>query len=215
LSTLVELYKEDIDSFEAYLKGINKSYNNANPPIRISPLIMGRLIGILFVYVVSVEILHHIPDPINITLQMSQDCGNNDRRYKSFKTSDNEDDDVKLPKLNRHKNWITFHDQLENKLSGMSGSKYLTLSYVIDKTPRIATTIRAPKIEVPTTDVSDLTTFKSYAVRFGPTYKRDNAMVWSVVKTALLSTQPYNIINACDSRSDGCKAYEMLRSFYE
>ena len=108
---------------------------------------------------------------------MAQDYGNHYKRYKSFKSSDNDDDDVKLPKLDGHKNWITFCDQLENKLGGMSGSKYLTLSYVINKTPRIATTIRSPKVEVPTIDVSDLTNFKSYAVHFGPTYKRDNMQV--------------------------------------
>ena len=215
LSTLVELYKEDIDSFEAYLKGINKAYNNANPPIRISPLIMGRLIGVLFVFAVSVEILHHVPDPINITLQMAQDYGNHYRRYKSFKSSENDDDDVKLPKLDGHKNWITFRDQLENKLSRMNGSKYLTLSYVIDKTPRAVTTVTAPKVEVPTVDVSDLTNLKSYTVHFGPTFKRDNAMVWSVIKTALLSTQPYNIIDTCDRMKDGRKAFEMLKSYYE
>ena len=215
LSTLVELYKEDVDSFEVYLKGINKTYSNTNPPIRISPLVIGRLIGVLFVYAVSVEILHHIPDPINITLQMAQDYGNHYKRYKSYKSSDNDDDEVKLPKLDGHKNWITFRDQFENKLSGIHGSKYLTLSYVIDRTERRVTSIRSPRIEVPTVDVSDLSNLKPFAVHFGPTYKRDNAMVWSVIKTALLSTQPYNIIDTCDNTKDGRKAFEMLRSYYK
>jgi hypothetical protein len=205
LSTLVELYKQDIDSFETYLKGINKTYHNTNPHIRILPLIMGRLVGILFVYAVSVDILHHIHDPINITQQMSQDYGTNYRRYRSFKSSDTDDNDVKLPKLDGHKNWIMFQDQMENKLSQMDGSKYLSLSYVIDRTPRIATSMRSMMVEVPTIDMSDLSIFKSYAVHFGPTFKRDNALVWSVIETALLSTQPYNIIDTCDSSKNGRK----------
>ena len=215
ISTLVDLYKEDVDAFETYLKTINKTYSNANPPIRVSPLVMGRLIGLLFVYVVSTEILHSVPDPINITQRMAQDYGNHYRRFKGYKSNLNDDEEVKLPKLDGHKNWITFRDQMENKLSQLDGSKYLNLSYVIDMSTRAVTNARSPMIEVPSVDVSDLSAFKSVAVHFGPTYKRDNAMVWSTIKTTLLSTQPYNIIDVCDRTKDGRRAWSMLKSYYE
>ena len=215
ISTLVDLYKEDVDSFETYLKSINKTYNNANPPVRVSPLVMGRLIGLLFVYVVSTEILHSIPDPINVTQRMAQDYGNHYRRYKAYKSNSNDEDEVKLPKLDGHKNWITFRDQMENKLSQLDGSKYLNLSYVIDMTPRPVTSPRSPFTEVPSVDISDLSVFKTVAVHFGPSYKRDNAMVWATLKTTLLSTQPYNIIDVCDRTKDDRKAWSMLKRYYE
>ena len=215
ISTLVDLYKEDVDAFETYLKTINKTYNNANPPVRVSPLVMGRLIGLLFVYVVSTEILHSIPDPINVTQRMAQDYGNHYKRYKGYKSNSNDDEDVKIPKLDGHKNWITFRDQMENKLSQIDGSKYLNLSYVIDMTPRPVTNARSPLTEVPSVDISDLSVFRSIAVHFGPTFKRDNALVWSTLKTTLLSTQPYNIIDVCDRTKDGRKAWSLLKRYYE
>jgi hypothetical protein len=215
ISTLVDLYKEDIDRFEAYLKGINKTYATANPPVRISPLIIGRLIGILFIYAVSTEVLHNIPDPINITQRMSQQYGNNYRQFKSAKSSDNEDNDIKLPKLEGYKNWIAFRDQVENKLSLIMGSKYLSLSYVIDQTVRRVTSARAAMAEVGSIDVSDLSVFKTYTVHFGPTFKQDNATVWSKLKTALLTSQLYNLIDTCDASNNGRKACSMLKSYYE
>jgi hypothetical protein len=215
LSTLVDLYKEDIDGFEAYLKGINKTCANVNPPVRISPLIIGRLIGILFVYTVSTGFLNLIPDPINITQRMAQDYGNNYRQFKALKSADNDDDNIKLPKLEGHKNWITFRDQFENKLSQTMGMKYLSLLYVIDPTERVTTSVRNARVEVASVDVSDLNIFTSYAVHFGSIFKRDNATVWSILKTSLSSTQPYNLIDTCDSTSDDRKAWKMLKNYYE
>jgi hypothetical protein len=43
-------------------------------------------------------------------------------------------------------------------------------------------------IEVPIVSVNDLSTLKSYAVYFGSTYKTDNTMAWTMIKSALPST---------------------------
>jgi hypothetical protein len=215
ISTLVDLYKEDIDGLEAYLKGINKTYTTANPPVRISPLKIGRLIGVLFVYAVSTEVLQNVLDSINIKQRMAQQYRNNYRRFKSAKSSDNEDNDIKLPKLEGHKNWIAFRDQVENKLSLIMGSKYLSLSYMIDQTVRRVTSAGAAMTDIGSIDVSDLSVFKTYEVDFGPTFNRDNATVWSILKTALLTSQQYNLIDTCDASNNGCKALSMLKSYYE
>lgn len=85
MAILVDLYQEDIDSFETYLKNIKKTYANVAMPIRISPQVMGRLVGRLFAYSVATEILHYIPDTSNVTQRIAQDYGNQYRQFKSSK----------------------------------------------------------------------------------------------------------------------------------
>jgi hypothetical protein len=79
---------------------------------------------------------------------MAQDYDNNYRKFKALKSTDNDDDDIKLPKLEGHKNWITFRDQFENKLSQTMAMKYLSLLYVIDPTERVTTSVRNARVEV-------------------------------------------------------------------
>jgi hypothetical protein len=215
MSILVNIYQEDIDGFEVYFKNINKSYVNANRPIRVSPLIIDRLMGVLFTFSVATEIVYNIPDFINVTMGMAQSFGRDYRWFKNSKSNEKDDDDLKLPQLEGHKNWIMFRDQFENKLSQTMGCKYSSLSYVIDTTPRPATSQRNPMSEVPYVSVTDLTILKSYAVHFGSSFKRDNNTVWSMIKSALLTTQPYNKVNICDNIKDGRRAWRMLKSHYE
>lgn len=103
MSILVNLYQEDINRFEVYLKNINKSYANANPPIRVSPLVIDRLMGVLFAFSVATEIVHNIPNLINVTMGMAQGFGRDYRRFKNSKTNEKDDNDLKLPKLEGQK----------------------------------------------------------------------------------------------------------------
>jgi hypothetical protein len=114
------------------LKGINKSNANAVPPVRVSPLIIDRLMGVLFAFTIATEKVHNIPDIINVTRLMAQGYGSDYRRSKNMKSNDKDDEDLKVVKLEGHKNWINLRDQFENKLSQTMGSKYSSLSYVID-----------------------------------------------------------------------------------
>ena len=215
LQVLVSVYHDDLDSFQAYLKGLNKIYVNRNPPIRLSPRVIARLMGILYYYAVATSLLHYLPDPMGITINLAETAGGWYRRNKNTKSSSDDDDESDVPKLEGHKNWITFRDKFLHKLSHTSADKYLPLSYVIDETVRGATRATSPWILVPSVDLSDLTIFKGYAVHFGNQYKKDNATVWRMLKSLLLSTQPYNIIDSCDVTKNGRKAWQMLKSYFE
>ena len=216
LQTLVSVYRDDTDAFQSYLKNINKVYANRNPPIRLSPLVISRLMGVLYYYTVSTSLLHYLPDPLQVSVDITEAAGGWYRRHKYSKSVSEEiDDDNDVPKLDGHKNWITFRDKFLNKLMNTQADRYLPLAYVLDESVRVPTRLTSPWILVPTVDLSDLTVFKSYAVHFGPQYKRDNATVWRLLKSILLSTQPYNLVDSCDSTQDGRKAWKLLKSYYE
>lgn len=74
---------------------------------------INRLVGVLFAFSVATEIVHNIPDIMNITMGIAQGYGSDYRHYKNAKLSDKDDDDIKLPKLEGHKNWIAFRDHFE------------------------------------------------------------------------------------------------------
>jgi hypothetical protein len=46
LQVVVGIYQDDVDSFQSYLKGINKTYINRNPPVRFIPRVISRLTGV-------------------------------------------------------------------------------------------------------------------------------------------------------------------------
>ena len=189
LQILVSVSRDDTDAFQSYLKNINKVYATKDPPIRLSPLTISRLMGVLHYYTVAADPLHYLPDPMQLNVGIAEASDGWYRRYKYLKsTSEEIDDDYDVPKLDGHKNWITFRDKFLNKLMYTQADKYLPLAYLVDETPRVPTRSTSPWILVPTVDLSDLTVFKTYAVHFGPQYKRDNATVWRMLKSILLST---------------------------
>ena len=178
LQTLVSVYRDDAEALQSYLKNINKVYANRVPPIRLSPLVISRIMGVLYYYTVSTSLLHYLPDPMQVTVDISEAAGGWYRRYKYSKSVSEEIDyENDVPKLEGHKNWITFRDKFQNKLMNTQADKYLPLAYVLDESIRVPTRTSSPWILVPTVDLSDLTVFKSYAVHFGPQFKRDNCTV--------------------------------------
>jgi hypothetical protein len=64
LQVLVKFHQDDVDSFQSYLKGVNKTYAVRQPPIRLNPRVISRLMGVLHYYTVATNLLHHSPDPM-------------------------------------------------------------------------------------------------------------------------------------------------------
>ena len=75
MKQLVLNYSTDVDSFSSYLKSVNKTFGGAraNSAIRFSPIVMKRLIAILFHFVQAVECMYCVPDLDNIDVHLCSD----------------------------------------------------------------------------------------------------------------------------------------------
>jgi hypothetical protein len=71
LQKLVKVYQDDVDSLQSYLKGVNKTYAARQPPIRLNPRVNSRLMGVLHYYTVATNLFHHLPDPMQLTVDLA------------------------------------------------------------------------------------------------------------------------------------------------
>ncbi len=108
MEVLVANYSSNIDSFESYLKGINKTYGNvaANESIRFSPIIMRRLVAILFHFVQAVGCIHCVPNIDNVDIDACSDFIHAYDAYLKRKQADGDEEVlIDLPELKGHTNW--------------------------------------------------------------------------------------------------------------
>ena len=217
MKSLVDTYHNDMDGFQSYLKGVNKTYGaRSTRPIRFSPIVMKRLIAILFHFTQAVRCFHSIPDTVNIN---EESCGALIAVYEahtSRKDLDGDEDGIiELPELKGHSNWTAYRDKFESNLANMVGARYTPLSYVIDGTERPRITRATPLFEVETIDMGDIELIKTNTTHHGPQFKEDNSKVWMLLKKSLLGYQPYHHIDEYERGRDGRGAWFSLKAYYE
>ena len=218
MELLVINYSSDIDSFESYLKGINKTFGNAarNTAIRFSPIIIRRLVAILFHYVQAVGCMHCVPNLENIDINACSDLIQAYDAYQKRKSSDGDDDAIiELPELKGHSNWITYRDKFLSNLTNTIGSRNIPLLYVVDETQRPRVTQATPLFEAELINLNDDDFFASNTTHSGPSYSEDNGKVWMLLKKSLLGHQPYHHIDEYEQARNGRGAWLALKSYYE
>ena len=93
IKALVDTYHNDLDGFTSYLKGINKTYGaRSTCPIRFRPIIMKRLVAILFHFIQAVRCFHLILNTANIDADTCSVLIAVHEAHTSWKDSDGDDD---------------------------------------------------------------------------------------------------------------------------
>ena len=216
MEVIVQQYKHDIGSFEAYLKSINKSMNNPPNPVRFPPIMMDRLLSVSHHFVQAVSCFHTMPDIDLIDRETSLSLIDPYRVYKRFETTDvDEEVLITLLELKGHENWITYRDKFLSNLGNIVGSNGTPISYVVDKTPRIAKRGNQPFTETRNINLYSWETYTQKMIHFGPHFKKDNHKVWQILKKSLLGSQPYHHIDHCARQENGQRAWNALRAYYE
>ena len=217
MKSLVDTYHNDMDGFQSYLKGVNKTYGaRSTRPIRFSPIVMKRLVATLFFFTQAVRCFHSVPDTESID---EESCGALIAVYEAHTSradfDGDEDGIIELPELKGHSNWTAYRDKFESNLANMVGARYTPLSYVIDGTERPRITRTTPLFEVETIDMGDIDLIKSNTTHHGPQFKEDNSKVWMLLKKSLLGHQPYHHIDEYERNRDGRGAWLSLKAYYE
>ena len=216
MEVLVTQYKDDIKGFHSYLKATNKNLTNTNPQVRFSPVVVDRILAVVYHYVQSVTCFHTVPDIDLINRDEAMSMIDPYRMYRQFKENEvDEDILIDLPDLKGHENWITFRDKFLSNLINTPGSNGTPLLYIVDQTDRPTTRPNQALIEVNRQSLDSWEFYHENMVHFGAHYKRDNAKVWQLLKKSLLGTQPYHHIDHCARAENGRRAWESLRSYYE
>lgn len=216
MSEIINLHKDDIDGFERYLIGLNKTFAaSRNDALRIyfTPVTISRLVGVVHYFNCAINNFHQIPDLLMVDEDDATIYANH---YRSLvKAAEDDPELISLPQLTGSSNWIDFRDKFIMRLSNVKGCRNTTLHYVIDSTPRAASRATSNKAEVNTIDIMNDSIFHTTTTHFGRAYKVDNKAVWDTLKSNLLGRPPYNHVSRYDTSSDGRSAWETLRSFYE
>ncbi len=110
---------------------------------------------------------------------------------------------------------MDFRDKFTTKLSATIGMRDIPLDYVIDDTPRQVTRANATMNEVETLDLDDNNVFRTLTVHFGAAFKKDNQVVWLLLKKYLLGLPSYNHISRFDATKNGKGAWKTLKDFFE
>ena len=65
MNIICEEFKDDIASFEEYLKSLNKTFGSAGEGLRIyySPVVINRLVGLMYYFNIAVQHMYMIPKP--------------------------------------------------------------------------------------------------------------------------------------------------------
>ena len=110
---ICEEFKDDVESFKEYLKGLNKTYGSAGEGLSILfSIVINRLVGLLYYFNIAVQHMHVVPKLSIIQAMQATVWG---RLYQdSIKTKETDigQDDVKIPQFKGHSNWIEFKQKL-------------------------------------------------------------------------------------------------------
>ena len=218
MELLVTNYSSNIDSFLTYLKGINKTFGGTGraTAIRFSPIVMKRLVSILFHYIQAVGCIHCIPNLDNMDINACPDLIIAYEAYEKRKELDGNDEAIiQLPDLKGHSNWTTYRDKFLSNLSHIVGSRGIPLSYVVDETDRPRVTRATPLFEVELINLANDDFFVTNTTHVGPLYADDNSKVWMLIKKSLLGHQPYHHIDEYEATRNGRGAWLALKAYYE
>ena len=216
---LVEQYEHDIESFRSYLKNLNRTFGaSTNPQQRVyfPPPVMSRMIGSLYYGIITYCSCHILPDFELLTPEFAMECY---KFYEDLKNEDNPESEkqieLDIPDFKGASNWRSFRDMVKMRLAMMKGKGGFQIDYIIDNTERHAKRVNAARFLVDIAPITDDGYINSHAVHFGRKYKEDNKRVWNVLKSLLHETNAYDHILDCDKTSNGRKAWQVLKMFYE
>ena len=218
MEQLVTNYSNDVDSFNTYLKAINKTFGNGtrNTTVRFSPIVTKRLVSILFHFVQAIGCMHCIPNMDNVDINACSDFIQAYDAYQKRKNKVGDDDSlIELPDLKGHSNWTTYRDKFVSNLANINGARNIPLSYVVNEAARPRVIRSTPLFEVELIDLSDLEFYAASTIHNGPQFVEDNAKVWMLLKKSLLGTQPYHHVDEYEQGNDGRGAWLALKAYYE
>ena len=218
VQALVNMYQHNVKGFRTYLEGLNKTFATASTVanrVYYTPVIISKLMGVLFYFGHCVETLHVMPDVLSVDDAFIIE---NYEHWKSLsKELDTDDDteDITIPQLKGHENWVQWRDTFMASLGNIIGGRGIPIDYVIDMTLRDATRGNATRTDYLVINLEDEGLFLTQSVHFGPMYKLDNAKVWKLLKSSLLNTPPYNNISNYNNTKDGRAAWKSLLAAYQ
>jgi hypothetical protein len=101
------------------------------------------------------------------------------------------------------------------KLAVTIGMRAMPLDYVIDDTQHEVTRPNTALLKVNTLDIDDNNIFHTLTVHFGAAFKKDNQVVWLLLKKYLLGLLSYNHISHFDTSKNGKNVWKTLKDFFE
>ena len=219
IQALIRQYEQDIEAFRTYLKNLNRTFGAstvARNRVYFSPPVMSKLVGALYYGTITYHSCHILPDFDLLTPEFAMECF---KFYESLKNEDNPESEkqieIEIPDFNGASNWRTFRELVKMRLSLIKGKIGFPIDYVIDTNDRAAKRVNAAHALIDTVPITDDDFLKSNVVHFGKPYKEDNKRVWNVLKSLLYQTSAYDVIVDCDKSSNGRKAWQTLKRFYE
>lgn len=218
IESLVDHFNDDIEGFKKHLATSNKTWMNHNTPRMrafFTPVIVSRLIGVLYYFHTAVHLFHCIPDLNLVDATTASNYGRSYLQHSAAKENDGDIDKIELSSLNEAKDWTPFREKFSQLLDLTLGAHKLPIRYVIDETNRTHLRAYAARSEVNTIDLEDEHMFVSTTVHFGAGFKNDNKLVWNLLANALLDKPAYNHISGFSSTKNGRGAWLALRTFYE
>ena len=218
VGALVETYGYDVKSFKVYLESLNKTFATAGAiadRVYFTPPIIMKLCGALFYFNHCVYTLHAIPDVMEADGDFLLENYEHYSAITKEKDDDEDDSEVRIPKLKGHENWIQWRDAFMADLANTVGMRGISIDYVVNTEPRDTTHGNAARTEFIAVNLEDEGLFLAQAVHFGPTYKSDNSKVWRKLKTALINSPPYNTISGFNDARNGRGAWEALLLAYQ
>ena len=215
IETLVNHYANDISGFKKHLIRNNKTWMNhstARMASFFTPIVMDRLVGILYYYQHSVKLLHTIPDPLMVTEAMADEYST---QYKeSIVENEDNDEEIDIPTLSEAKHWSSFKESFLMSLNLTKGARGIPIDYVVDNTVRPFLRANMNMGEEDIVNINE-DSLKTRTVHFGDGYKADNKNVWNKLKTALLDKPGYNHISQFNPSRNGRSAWISLLTYYE
>jgi hypothetical protein len=218
MESLVEHFNDDIDAFKKHLTNSNKTWlNHTLTRMRsfYTPVLINKLLGVLYYYHTAVHLFHNIPDLNLIDDATAATYGRTYNQNSIEKDNDGDIDKIELPQLNEAKDWTPFKEKFNQLLDLTIGAHKIPIRYVIDSTVRPHLRANATRSEVDTIDMEDEDLFTTNTVHFGAAYKNDNKLVWNLLANALLAKPGYNHISSFNTSKNGRAAWFALRTFYE
>ena len=216
---LIKQYDHDVEAFRTYLKTLNRTFGaSSNPDRRVyfPPPVMSRMIGVLFYGIISCQSCHMLPDFELLTPEYAMECY---KFYESFRNDENSESekqiDLDIPDFKGASTWRSFRDLVQMRLQLIKGKVGFPIDYVLDTTDRHAQRVNAAQFLIDTVPITEDNFLKTHVVHFGKVFKEDNKRVWNVLKSLLHQTSAYDHIVDCDKTSNGRKAWQILKKFYE
>lgn len=216
METLIDHYGDNVDNFRKHLNTTNKNWVSHTQILMRSffnPVVINRLVGMLYYFHTTVQLFHTIPDTEEVTAARATSYGN---LFTTATAKDDEDaDKITVPPFQDTKGWMNFKDNFVLMLSLNKGFRGIPLDYIVDTTPRAAERANAARATVQSIEFDDENVFKQRTVHFGNSFKQDNKIVWNKLHALLLDKPGYNHINSFANAKNRRAAWIALKTFYE